>query len=368
MSVSVVLSAAVTVIIGFCGSQALGTPMYTVTDLGLALWSQGPGALSCATSINGSGQVAGYGGNGVTIAFLFSGGNRGVFLSGATSAAYGVNNAGDVVGFKQYGAGGPEHAFLYSGGQIQDLGTLPGGAGSGASGINNVGQVVGSSGASGGNYHPFLYSGGQMQDLGTLGGASGGALAINDSGQIVGDADTTSGLDHAFLYSGGQMLDLGTFGGNTSRASDINNAGQVVGYADNASGIEHAFLYSGGQMQDLGTLDGYPQSQSYATGINSAGQVVGSASYPEAFYDAYRGRAFLYSGGVMTDLNTLIDPSSGWTLTAAYAINDSGQIVGIGFNTNDAAGFSGFLLTPTPEPATLSLILLGGLALLRRKK
>jgi probable HAF family extracellular repeat protein len=67
----------------------------------------------------------------------------------------------------------------------------------------------------------------------------------------------------------------------------------------------------------------------------------------------------------MTDLNALISPSSGWTLQIATAINDSGQIVGHGLNS--AGQQDAFLLTPTPEPATLSLLALGGLTILRRR-
>ena len=44
--------------------------------------------------------------------------------------------------------------------------------------------------------------------------------------------------------------------------------------------------------------------------------------------------AFLYSGGVMQDLNSLIDPSSGWVLGQATGINDSGQVVGYSYNAN----------------------------------
>jgi uncharacterized membrane protein len=53
--------------------------------------------------------------------------------------------------------------------------------------------------------------------------------------------------------------------------------------------------------------------------------------------------AFLWSGGVMKDLNQLLPPSSGWFLEVAQSINDAGQIVGAGtLNGQDRA----FLLSP----------------------
>ncbi len=73
--------------------------------------------------------------------------------------------------------------------------------------------------------------------------------------------------------------------------------------------------------------------------------------------------AFLYdvSDG-MVDLNTLIDPLSGWELTNGLAINDAGQIVANGTN------FDGYthaiLLTPVPEPSTFILAVLGNSFLL----
>jgi hypothetical protein len=66
--------------------------------------------------------------------------------------------------------------------------------------------------------------------------------------------------------------------------------------------------------------------------------------------------AFLYSGGVMTDLNTLIDPTSGWVLQTAQAINDSGQITGYGIIGGQTHAF---LLTPIPEPSSVVLAALG---------
>jgi len=65
----------------------------------------------------------------------------------------------------------------------------------------------------------------------------------------------------------------------------------------------------------------------------------------------------------MTDLNDLIAPGSGWVLIQAQAINDNGWITGYGQIDGEAHAF---LLTP--EPATLSLLALGGLAVLMRRR
>ena len=55
----------------------------------------------------------------------------------------------------------------------------------------------------------------------------------------------------------------------------------------------------------------------------------------------------------MIDLNTRIDPQSGWTLEVAKGINDAGEIVGNGSHNGD---YHAFLLTPIPEPSTFTLL------------
>ncbi|MGA2031641.1 MAG: DUF3466 family protein [Thermoguttaceae bacterium] len=363
---------------------ALSQVQYTVTDLGDLPNGYSPQP----TAINNNGQVAGdfwlppvnqydsYHQH----AFLYSGGamqDLGT-LGGSDSVAEGINNNGEVVGWS-YAAIAGQSAFIYSGGTMQSvngLNTTPGWSLYLATAITDNGEVVGSGYNPSGRPSAFLYSGGTVQDLGTLGGSSS-ALGMNSTGMAVGWSATgayTGSLQlngrHAVVYSGGSVHDLGSllthdqnWGGDETFGTAINDSGQVVGYAD--ARAPEAFLYSSGTMQDLGTLGG---ATSQADGINNLDQVVGSAYNSVGVSDA-----FLWEpGSGMVDLNSLIPQPSEWTLTTATAINDNGLIVGTGLGPSGVG--AALLLTPisSPEPSTFALLGVGGIALIayawRRKR
>ncbi|HEY2838871.1 MAG TPA: DUF3466 family protein [Pirellulales bacterium] len=330
----------ITCFIGLIGVlSALGdhataaTPMtfYRATDLstlgGDEMWSSG-------LAINSQGHVAGLSDippNTGYHAFLYSDGvmqDLGT-LGGNESRAYGINDNDEVVGWSDLTGTYPDsdHAFLYSQGVMTDIGTL-GSDQSLAWGINNSGQVVGSAA-----WHiAFSYSNGVMTDLGSLGApnnSQAAATAINSSGQIVGLSSVgNTARMHAFLYSNGVMTDL-TPGANilNSQATAITDNGRIVGTVQAAvqGAQQHAAIFSGGGVVDLGTLGGY---ESIATGVNSSGQLVG---YSDIATTSGVQHAFASNGGAITDLNDLTainsHPTADWYVYKAAGINDAGQIV-----------------------------------------
>jgi probable HAF family extracellular repeat protein len=167
-----------------------------------------------------------------------------------------------------------------------------------------------------------------LTDLGTLGGYISIARDINNAGQIVGESEIIAGDSRirAFLWtSGGGMRDLAGLGVNVpgqSAAYGINASGQITGWAE-LSGRGRAFIWTNGVIQDLGSLNCgtcYPGS-SFGTSINNTGQVVGNSSASPVS----SAHAFLSNGTVMQDLGTLGAPQS---QSFAWGINDAGQVTG----------------------------------------
>lgn len=303
---------------------AAAATTYTVTDLG----SLGLG-ISHGLAINANGHVTGYS-----------------YLSTKIQVACPPGQYGQQK--KCYI--NPYHAFLYSNGTMNDLGTL-GGNNSQGNAINLSGEVAGLADTKDGFSDGFLWNGKKMLDLGAL-----NPSGISDSGQVSGTCANNPGLD-ACLYSNGtitELLDPSNFAAYNCRASAINNNTQIIGTCDDTSSYEHAVLWQNGTATDLGTFGG-PQAS--ATAINNFGQIAGWAQtstdaedgflyssgtmtnhgnfFPAAINDngALVGGNLIYSGGTVQDLNNLIPAGTPYQIQYATGINGSGQIVADAYDT-----------------------------------
>jgi probable HAF family extracellular repeat protein len=278
-----------------------------------------------------------------------------------------INDAGTVVGTADTSIltpvaagfnpiGNPDffisHAFVWRGGSLKDLGTLPGGDYSFAAAINQLGQIAGTSENSqidpaSGNpeFHAVLWQNNKIHDLGTLGGTASFAVTLNDLGQVIGEAlndipdplsilgmgdGTTLTQTRAFLWQNGKMHDLGTLGGPDSWAMYVNDRGQVAGTSYTSDVIDpntgtppvHPFLWENGKMKDLGNLGGTNGSlgPQFVQALNNRGQVVGVMALPGDQIS----HAFLWDGEKLSDLGNIL----GGDFARATGINDAGEVVG----------------------------------------
>ena len=335
----------------------------TTTDLGAL-----PGGNNCSvgTSINTRGEIVGVSENGAFDPVFGTNAVGGVLwkdgqiidlgtLGGPSSSADEINGRGQVVGFAldaisdpvsivYFGLAGltngtQTRAYLWEDGVMQDLGTL-GGPDAVALFVNERGQVAGFSYTNSTlnpvtglpTTHPFVWTKETgMKDLGSLGGSLGWANSesggFNNRGEMIGISNVAGDMiAHPFLWDGEKLIDLNTatIGGNPVTANEISDAGEVIGTAVFPNGASDAYLWKDGAAVNLGTLPGDCLSEAFA--INGRRQIIGAS------VNCVSGatRSFLWENGSMVDLSSLISSGSSLRLVETRAINDRGEIAGIG--------------------------------------
>ena len=237
------------------------------------------------------------------------------------------------------------------------------GTNAGANGISNLGWASGTSTVGSGDTHAALWSPGNVIDLGTLGGASSGVEwpVKNNHGLIVGisESDMTDPLGEGgfscgafldmhghtclpFLWQNRALSALPLLGGNNGFATGINNAGRAVGWAETAfhdpTCIAPQVLQfeaiewgpAAGEKRVLPPLPG--DSTSAATAINDAGEVVGISGDCGVAVGRFSARhAVLWLNGHPMRLPTL--GGQGWN--TPMAINAVGTVVGFSDTPGD---------------------------------
>jgi hypothetical protein len=373
---------------------------------------------SAAFAMNSSGTIVGYSSrfsvglnigrravrwdaSGTTATELGASFSEGLGLGISDSTALAINAAGTIVGQAQKTKEGgfdfgPRPVRWDVGStaptELGNLGTFHDFAAGSARAINTSGVIVGSSTKYGFDSYfgeravRWDASGTTATELGNLGVDGLGytlsvAVAINDAGSAAGYAEKyTGGTSRGYRAvrwdaSGTAATELGNLGtdsvGNSvSIANAINDAGIVVGYAQKyTDGRDRSFRAvrwdPSGRATELGNLgttrDGVADSRAFA--INSAGTAVGFAQKFVGGADQSI-RAVLWNADALAiDLNTLIDPKSGWTLLEAHGISDTNWVSGIGAFDADGNGplpayDRAFLMNVSsvvPEPASVGL-------------
>jgi probable HAF family extracellular repeat protein len=306
-------------------------------------------------------------------------------LGGITSTGAAINDSGYVVGTSTT-SGGVTNAFEYNPvtQTMTNLSTVTGQATLAPTGINNSNVISGNTVVAG---TPTANRYDSVNGLFSLG--AGAARGINNGGVIIGSI--TSGIQHRTeewsatnvpstlfpsLNTQGYAIDnSGHFAGRTGSGSGTggyysNGSNQftfttgIAGFLPNKmssndiiAGLDESTVQAAmyntatSTLTDLGFL--LPtDTSSQAFGINDAGTIVGTSGSA--------GFLWTSTGGMQSLTSLLSSQFSGWTITSAAAINNSGQILAQGeFN-----GANHAVILTVPEPRALLLALGGVLPML----
>ncbi len=331
---------------------------------------------SRAYSVSPEGSVVvGYGNSSYgQEAFRWTAGGGMVSLSNTCTAySYGVSSNGSVVIGDAYLPTREAFRWTSEGGMV-GLGYLTGASKSGASGVSaDASVVVGYSSVSSTVGQAFRWtSGGGMVGLGDLPGGLyfSQAYGVSTDGSVVAGYGTSASGKEAFRWtSGSGMVGLGDLAGGTfgSYANAVSADGAVVvGYGTSALGQEAFRWTAAGGLVGLGV-------KSNALAVSADGSIVVGTTSSDL--NSYYGEAFIWteSGGMQSLKDVLVGlgadltawDSTTWKLTAATGISADGKtIVGYGLNGASPEAW----IATIPEPATMCLLGLGGLGLLKKRR
>lgn len=228
-------------------------------------------------------------------------------------------------------------------------------SGSGATGINDAGQLAGIF-SDGTHIRGFVRAadGTTYTDFDVPGFVNMFTGAMNASGAVVGAATNSTGIDPpdvsftSFLRNPDGTFTIFDVPGainSGTQAGGINDNGDIVGFFEDAVGT-HGFLRETGGAFTI--LDVPGAVSTLAFGIDDLGRIVGS------FDDALGKHGFLRDGvGTYTTINV-----PGEMSTTVAGITMAGELMGTFLNATGTSS-RGFVALLVPEPATLSLVLLG---------
>lgn len=123
-----------------------------------------------------------------------------------------------------------------------------------------------------------------------------------------------------------------------------------------------AFRWEDGVTTSLGLLPGTDSSQAY--GVNHDGSViVGASGYSAFIWDSANGMRYLKT---VLENDYGLD-LTGWTLSQARCLSDDGRTIA-GWGAGPGSIYTQSWIATIPEPATIVLLTLGSLPLLRKRR
>ncbi|HEX9833400.1 MAG TPA: hypothetical protein VGA66_10010, partial [Mycobacterium sp.] len=248
---------------------------------------------SAAYGVNGAGIAVGESGDTVdtvadanTVAVFWSAGAAEALptdglLPGGASAAFAVNDDGEIVGEAVNDDAGNTAAVYWAGSATTPviLGNLPGGNFSSAYFIGADGRIVGESQNGDGQIQAVVWVpavGVGFQAPVPLAAVANqiasAAFGVDLNGRIVGEAELADGIVHGIIWNANGAVAT-TLGANTS-AQAINNADRIVGYNAALTGSDFAAIWNGANTADTKSI---AAAFSHAYGLNDSSQIVGLA-------------------------------------------------------------------------------------------
>ena len=285
--------------------------------------------------------------------------NSASFVLGANSTAGNVSGTGTttVNSGVAFTASAFTQGALVSNGSttIDGSGTI--GTGNHAGAITGTGTVTIGTGSSGNTIHLATNSGGST--LGSLVINSGSTLDIANNHVIInyGSGPDPISSIAALIKSG---YDGGTWGGTgiTSATAAANSGSYGIGYADYADAGNPAGL-SSGQIEVAYTLLG-DANLDYK--VNGTDFTLMAANFNDAVTNGWDKGDFNYSNTVNGDDFVLL--AENFNQFAAQSDVTAADLVAL----DNFAAANGISLTSVPEPASIGMLALGGVCVLRRRR
>jgi probable HAF family extracellular repeat protein len=254
--------------------------------------------------------------------------------------------------------------------EVTVLDPLPGGTGGGGNSINNRQWITGAADNADGMTRATLWKDGTVTDLGALGGADAHSAVLwavkNKRGVIAGISQTdieeplgqrwscsnfipfTGKTCVGFRWEDGVMTDLPTLGGYNGFATGVSKFGQIVGWTENTfvdptcdqtrtQRLQFRAVIWGPDENDIQELLPFgDDSVSAATAINNRGQVVGISGLCDRAVGRLSAiRAVIWENGVVDEMGDI----GGDAWNTPMSINEFGEVVGFA-NTAPGTAFN----------------------------